>query len=120
MEVLPEHMRSHAKSRNRRPRNAMTTDKKPVQPRIFLDASKMPRLLRQILQSLRRPKSSGIETVLLIDLKCDALTGRINWQLPHVFFSALLPPFVFSLPFHPPFLLTPFPQHIYLMHQYIS
>jgi hypothetical protein len=29
MEVLPEHMRSYPQSRNRRPRNAMTPDKKP-------------------------------------------------------------------------------------------
>jgi hypothetical protein len=29
MEVLPEHMRSHPQSRNRRPWNAMTPDKKP-------------------------------------------------------------------------------------------
>jgi hypothetical protein len=29
MEVLPEHIRSHPQSRNRRPRNAMTPDKKP-------------------------------------------------------------------------------------------
>jgi hypothetical protein len=28
IEVLPEHMRSHPKSRNRRPQNAMTPDKK--------------------------------------------------------------------------------------------
>jgi hypothetical protein len=40
---------------------------------------KMPHLLRQVLQSHQRPKSSGMETVLLKDLKCDALTGRINW-----------------------------------------
>jgi hypothetical protein len=29
MEVLPEHMRSHPQSQNRRPQNAMTPDKKP-------------------------------------------------------------------------------------------
>jgi hypothetical protein len=29
MEVLPEHMRSHPQSRNRRPRNALTLDKNP-------------------------------------------------------------------------------------------
>jgi hypothetical protein len=29
MEVLPEHMRSHPQKQNRRPRNAMTPDKKP-------------------------------------------------------------------------------------------
>jgi hypothetical protein len=29
MEVLPEHMKSHPQSRNRRPQNAMTPDKKP-------------------------------------------------------------------------------------------
>jgi hypothetical protein len=82
VEMLPEHMRSHPQSRNRRPRNAMTTDKTLAQPRIFhrtfLDASRMPHLLCQVPQSHRRPKSSDMETVLLTDLKCDALTGRIN------------------------------------------
>jgi hypothetical protein len=29
MEVLPEHMRIHPQSRNRRPQNTMTPDKKP-------------------------------------------------------------------------------------------
>jgi hypothetical protein len=29
MEVLPEHMESRPQSQNRRPHNAMTTDKKP-------------------------------------------------------------------------------------------
>jgi hypothetical protein len=47
----------------------------------FLNASRMPHLLWQVLQSLqshRWPKSSGMETVLLTDLKCDALARRIN------------------------------------------
>jgi hypothetical protein len=34
--------------------------------------------LRHVLQSLRQPKSSGMEMVLLRDLKCDALAERIN------------------------------------------
>jgi hypothetical protein len=46
--------------------------------RNFLNVSKMPHLLRQVLQSCRWPKSSGMEMVLLTDLKCDALAGRIN------------------------------------------
>jgi hypothetical protein len=28
----------------------------------------------------------------------------------------LVPPFAFSLTFYPPFLFTPFPHHIYLLH----
>jgi hypothetical protein len=63
-------------------RNAMTPDKKPSAAENFsmnfFDASRMPSLLRQVLQSHRQPKSSGMEMVLLTDLKCDALTGRIN------------------------------------------
>jgi hypothetical protein len=43
-----------------------------------LGASKMPHQLRQVLQLHWQPKSLGMETVLLTDLKCDALAGRIN------------------------------------------
>jgi hypothetical protein len=63
--------------------NAMTPDKKPNTAenysRNFLDASRMPRLLQQVLQSRWRPKSLGMEIDLLTDLKCDTLIGRINW-----------------------------------------
>jgi hypothetical protein len=34
--------------------------------------------LEQVLQSHQQPKSSGMETVLLTDLKCDTLARRIN------------------------------------------
>jgi hypothetical protein len=47
-----------------------------------------------------------MKTVLLIDLKCDALTGRINRYLSHISFFALLPPVVF---------LSPFIHHFYLL-----
>jgi hypothetical protein len=47
-----------------------------------------------------------METVLLTDLKCDTLTGRINWWLSHILFFALLPPFAF---------LSPFIHHFYLL-----
>jgi hypothetical protein len=64
-------------------RNAMTLDKKPSAAENFslnfLNVSRMPRLLQQVLQLLQRSKSSGMETVLLTNLKCDTLTGRINW-----------------------------------------
>jgi hypothetical protein len=60
----------------------MTPDKKPsvVENFLlkFLDVSRMSRLLQQVLQSHRQLKCSGMEMVLLTDLKCDALTGRIN------------------------------------------
>jgi hypothetical protein len=36
VEVLPEHMKSHPESRNRRPQNAMTHDKKPSVAKNFL------------------------------------------------------------------------------------
>jgi hypothetical protein len=49
-----------------------------VQPRIFLDVSRMPRLLRQDLEARRWIKSSGMETFLFTDLKCDALAEKIN------------------------------------------
>jgi hypothetical protein len=82
VEVLLEHMRSHPQSWNKRPRNAMTPDKKHSVAenfrQNFLDTSRMPHLLQQVLQSHRWPKSSGIEMVLLTDLKCDALARRIN------------------------------------------
>jgi predicted DNA-binding ribbon-helix-helix protein len=35
MQVVPEHMRSHPQSRNRRPQNGMTPDKKPNAAKIF-------------------------------------------------------------------------------------
>jgi hypothetical protein len=60
----------------------MTPDKKPsvVENFLlkFLDVSRMSRLLQKVLQSHRQLKYSGMEMVLLTDLKCDALTGRIN------------------------------------------
>jgi hypothetical protein len=68
----------------------------------------MPRLLRQVLQSHRRPKSSGMEMVLLTNLKCDALTGRINRSYLIFPFPPFLPPFAFSLTFHPPFFIYSF------------
>jgi hypothetical protein len=99
--------------------NCMTPDMNPVLPRNFqrnfLDVSRMSRLLRQVLQMHRQPKSLGMKTVLLIDLKCDALIERINQYLSHISFSSLLPPIAFLSPFHPPFLFTPFPQHVYFI-----
>jgi hypothetical protein len=55
IEVLLVHMRSRPQSQNRRPQNAMTPDKKPSVAedflRNFLDASRMPSLPQQVLQS---------------------------------------------------------------------
>jgi hypothetical protein len=57
MKMLLEYMESRSQSQNRRLQNAMTPDKKPSAVknflRNFLDASRMPRLLRQVLQSHR-------------------------------------------------------------------
>jgi hypothetical protein len=93
----------------------MTPDKKSSAAEIFLrnflDVSRMPRLLRQVLQSHQQPKSLGMEVVLLTDLKCDDLAGRINRLLSHILFSVLLPPFaylIFISPFHPPFFIYSF------------
>jgi hypothetical protein len=44
MEVLPEHMKNHPQSRNRRPRNAMTPDKKPSASKNF--STNFPRRVR--------------------------------------------------------------------------
>jgi hypothetical protein len=51
------------------PRNAMTPDKGPSAAENFSAKS---------TQRVKEPKSSGTETVLLTDLKCDDLTRKIN------------------------------------------
>jgi hypothetical protein len=53
----------------------MTLDKKPSAAEDF--SMVFSRCVKNATH--RRPKSSGMEIVLLIDLKCDAFTGRINW-----------------------------------------
>jgi hypothetical protein len=51
----------------------------PIIPQAnFCGASKMPRRLRQNLQSHQRIDLQGMDMDLLTDLKCDALTGRLN------------------------------------------
>jgi hypothetical protein len=64
-------------------RDAMTPDKKASAAENF--SMKSTRYVNNATlavtssQSHRQPKSLGMETVLLTNLKCDALIGRINW-----------------------------------------
>jgi hypothetical protein len=78
MEVLPEHMRSRPQSRNRRLWNAMTPDKKPSVAENVSQCIKNARFVVTSSLVALRPKSSVMEMVFLTDLKCDALTRRIN------------------------------------------
>jgi hypothetical protein len=65
------------------PGNAMMPDKEPNAVENFL--AKSTRCVKDATSAATsspvapESKSLGMEMVLLTDLKCDALTGRINW-----------------------------------------
>jgi hypothetical protein len=60
-------------------KDAMTPDKElSVAENFSVKFTRRIKYATLVLQSHWQPKSSGMETVLLTDLKCDTLTGRIN------------------------------------------
>jgi hypothetical protein len=75
MEVIPEYMRSRPQPQNKGPKkDDMTSDKEPSAAENFL--VKSTRCIKDATSAAT--SSSGMETVLLTDLKYNALIRRIN------------------------------------------
>jgi hypothetical protein len=78
----------------RHPKRSLTQPS--IQRQNIYGASRMSHRLCHRLQSHRQNNLQGMETVLSVDFKCEALVGRISQELSHLRFPVLLPPFAFS------------------------